>query len=358
VCSSTFASNEWRENLLAGLVPDLSIYNTTDYRRFLLAHLHFLNGLCQISIQTVNSSINEFLSSTLSNTQLMSATLFRLQINSLIEQSQLDAPTAFNRILFLLRTINHGNTIVSTYGTNFEYTALLGPYLNFALVQAVIYDNNCSCGLNATCTTQANFISNNASEIIPVKGLKMGCTPSESFLASTLECFHDSSCINLIEEQTNYNNSINTTNTTIPLSSNNSHFLINTTVRDLVNVLFVEDWSTQINYSSYFEQCSPSMCSYTYTQQFNLIYTITFLISIYGGLTIALKWICPWAVRLVANMNQYRKKKSNTVQPINTIDTISCHENVQSMTINSELVSTKLDGFHHYCVTTNLSFGL
>ncbi|CAF3911936.1 unnamed protein product, partial [Adineta steineri] len=325
VCSSTFASNEWRENLLAGLVPDLSIYNTTDYRRFLLAHLHFLNGLCQISIQTVNSSINEFLSSTLSNTQLMSATLFRLQINSLIEQSQLDAPTAFNRILFLLRTINHGNTIVSTYGTNFEYTALLGPYLNFALVQAVIYDNNCSCGLNATCTTQANFISNNASEIIPVKGLKMGCTPSESFLASTLECFHDSSCINLIEEQTNYNNSINTTNTTIPLSSNNSHFLINTTVRDLVNVLFVEDWSTQINYSSYFEQCSPSI--------------------IYGGLTIALKWTCPWAVRLVANMNQYRKKKSNTVQPINTIDTISCHENVQRSSMNET-------NFPHMIVTT------
>ncbi|CAF1532537.1 unnamed protein product, partial [Adineta steineri] len=337
VCSSTFASNEWRENLLAGLVPDLSIYNTTDYRRFLLAHLHFLNGLCQISIQTVNNSVSQFLSSTLSNTQLISEVLFNLQINSLIEQSQLDAPTAFNRILFLLRTINHGNAIVSTYGTNFEYTALLGPYINFALVQAVTYDNNCSCGLNATCTTQANFISNNASEIIPVKGLKMGCTPSESLLASTLECFYDSSCIKLIQEQTNYNSSINTT---IPLSQNSSHFLINTTVRDLVNVLFVEDWSTQINYSSYFEQCSPSMCSYTYIQQFNLIYTITFLISIYGGLTIALKWICPWIVRLVAKMNQYRKKKSNTVQPTNTIDTISSHTNVQHTTVNSVLVST------------------
>ncbi|CAF3993155.1 unnamed protein product, partial [Adineta steineri] len=210
VCSSTFASNEWRENLLAGLVPDLSIYNTTDYRRFLLAHLHFLNGLCQISIQTVNNSVSQFLSSTLSNTQLISEALFRLQIDSLIEQSQLDAPTIFNRILFLLRTINHGNAIVSVYGTNFEYIVpLVDPYESYAVLQAVIYDNNCSCGLNPTCTTQANFISNNASEIIPIKGLKMGCTPSESLLASTLECFYDSSCIKLIQEQTNYNNSIN-----------------------------------------------------------------------------------------------------------------------------------------------------
>ncbi|CAF1446796.1 unnamed protein product [Adineta steineri] len=338
VCSSTFVSDEWRENLLAGLVPDLSIYNATDYRRFLLAHLQFLNGLCQISIQTINNSVDQFLSSTLSNTQLISEALFRLQIDSLIEQSKLDSPTIFNRILFLLRTINHGNAIVSVYGTNFEYIVpLIDPYESYAVLQAVIYDNQCSCGLNATCTTQANFISSNSFEIIPVKGLKMGCTPSESLLASTLECFYDSSCIKLIQEQTNYNNSINTT---IPLSQNSSHFLINTTVRDLVNVLFVEDWSTKINYTSYFEQCSPSVCSYTYIQQFNLLYTITFLISIYGGLTIALKWICPWIVRLVANINQYRKKKSNTVQPINTINTISCHENVQSMTINSELVST------------------
>ncbi|CAF1418646.1 unnamed protein product [Adineta steineri] len=332
VCSSTFVSDEWRENLLAGLVPDLSIYNTKDYRRFLLAHLQFLNGLCQISIQTMTNSVDQFLSSTLSTTQLISEALFRLQIGSLIEQSLLDAPTIFNRILFLLRTINHGNAIVSVYGTNFEYIVpLIDPYESYAVLQAVIYDNECSCGLNATCTTQANFISSNSSEIIPVKGLKMGCTPSESLLASTLECFYDSSCIKLIQEQTNYNNSINTT---ILLSQNSSHFLINTTVRDLVNVLFVEDWSTQINYSSYFEQCSPSVCSYTYIQQFNLLYTITFLISIYGGLTIALKWICPWTVRLIANINQYRKKKSSTVQPVNTINTVSCHENVQRTSMN------------------------
>ncbi|CAF1509537.1 unnamed protein product, partial [Adineta steineri] len=338
VCSSTFASNEWRENLLAGLVPDLSIYNTTDYRRFLLAHLLFLNGLCQISIQAINSSVNQFLSSTLSNTQLISETLFRLQIDSLIDQSRSDAPITFNRILSLLRITNHGNAIMSAYGTNFEYiVSMIDPYGSFAFPQAVIYDNECSCGINATCTTQANFISSNSSEIILVKGLKMGCTPSESFLASTLECFYDSSCINLIQEQTNYNNPINTT---ISLSPNSSHFLINTTVRDLVNVLFVEDWSTKINYTSYFEQCSPSMCSYTYIQQVNLVYTITFLISIYGGLTIALKWICPWIVRLVASINQYRKKKSNSVQPINTIDTISSHINIQNTTVNSELVST------------------
>ncbi|CAF1505214.1 unnamed protein product [Adineta steineri] len=42
VCSSIFVSNAWRTNLTNGLVSDLSIYDTQDYRRFLSAHLQFL----------------------------------------------------------------------------------------------------------------------------------------------------------------------------------------------------------------------------------------------------------------------------------------------------------------------------
>ncbi|CAF0942304.1 unnamed protein product [Adineta steineri] len=209
ICSSTFASNEWRENLTAKLIPDLSIYDIRDYRRFLSAHLQFLNGLCQLSIQAINDSVDQFLSSTLASAQIIPETVFRLEINSLINDSQSNAPMMFARLLFLLRTTNHGNAIISAYGNNFKYIV---PWDNqngnIAITEAMTYDNECSCGLDATCTTQASFMNSNSSETVAIKGLKMGCTPSESFLGSTLECFYDSSCINLIQKYKKLTNTV------------------------------------------------------------------------------------------------------------------------------------------------------
>lgn len=321
ICSSAFASDEWRVNLAAGLDFNLSVYATRDYRRFLPAHSQFLNGLCQLSIQSINNSIGQFLSSALVTAEVISETTFYSRIKSLVQQSKLSAPAMFSRLLNLLRAINHGNAVVSAYGTNFEYIVpTRDPYSNVAITRAVVYENNCSCGLDATCTIPASFISN-SSQMLQIKGFKMGCTPSESFLASTLECFYDPTCINLIQEHANYINWTGVTKTPIPLVPTGSHFPINTTVGHLTKALFVEDWTTAINYSSYYEQCAPILCSYTYIQQVNSVYTVTLISGIYGGLTVVLKLICPWLVRLGAKMHTHRKSRSHVAQSERSIDT-------------------------------------
>ena len=95
-----------------------------------------------------------------------------------MEQSKSNAPKAFSRFLSLIRAINQGNAIISAYGTNFEYIGE-HPYdynsLRTAITQAIIYDNECSCALNADCTIQASFIQSDRSDFIPITGLKMGC---------------------------------------------------------------------------------------------------------------------------------------------------------------------------------------
>ena len=343
---------------MTGLDPTLSIYDNKDYRRFLPAHLQFLSRLCQLSSQSINDSVYQFLSSSFITAKTLTENTVKSRIDSLIQQNKLNAPKVWTDLLFLVQAVNHGNAIISAYGTNFVYKLpiLIGPQVANTWTEAVIYDNECSCALNATCTTGANFINNNSYEIISIKGFKMGCTPSESFLQSTLECFYDPLCINLIQEQTNYNSSINTTVTTSPLSLTASRFPINTPVEGLINELFVEDWSTMINYSSYFEHCSPSACSYTYTQQLNSIYTVTFLLSIYGGLTIILKWVCPRIVRLFTKIYECRKKRTNRVQhtpSINVVtveinNTISSPANVQGTIHDRDLlpmVSTPQYGY-------------
>ncbi len=271
--------------------------------------------------------------------QLLPETTFNESIDLLIKQNKAKAPTTFAQLLFLIRSINHGNAIISTYGTNFEYIA---PWINdyeysYAPTQTMVYDDGCLCGLHSNCTTQANFIGSNSSEIIAIKGLKMGCTPSESFLASTLECFYDQSCIHIVQKYTT-----NTSHIT-PLSDTMSRFSINTTIAELINNLFVEQWLTKVNYLSYFEQCSPLLCSYNYIENFNLLYTITTLLSLQGGLTIVLKWICPLIVRIIAKVHQYRKRRMNIVQPTCSLEitaTDIANENVPNVTSNLETMTT------------------
>ncbi|CAF0967598.1 unnamed protein product [Adineta steineri] len=194
ICSSPFASEEGRLNLTADLVANLSIYDERDYRRFLSAHLQFLEGLCQLSDQTVNIFTRQFLSSLFVTNELLSEMNFRKRLDLIIEQSKLNVPTTLTHLLYLIRMINNGNAFISTYGTNFKY---IHPwktiYNTYMPTQAIVYDDKCSCGLYSNCTTQATFITTNPSKIIPIKGLKIGCTPSESFRISTLECLYNES---------------------------------------------------------------------------------------------------------------------------------------------------------------------
>ncbi|CAF1152019.1 unnamed protein product [Adineta steineri] len=121
VCSSPFSSDHWRDNVTADLVPDVSVYDARDYRRFLSAHLQCLTGLCNLSIQSVNNSIGQLLSSLYITTQLQSPIAFQTHIDSMVQQSKSAAPAAFARLLSILRATNHGNAIISSYGTNFKY---------------------------------------------------------------------------------------------------------------------------------------------------------------------------------------------------------------------------------------------
>jgi len=309
-------------NITSGLASNLSAYELKDYRRFLSAHLQFLTGICRLSMQSVNNTIKQFLSSLFITAKLLPEKTFNESIHRLIEQSKSKAPTTFTRVLFLIQRINHGNAIISNYGTNFEYI-IPWPrnkvYGSYAPTRALIYDN-CSCGLYSNCTTQASFIQTNSTEIIPIKGLKIGCTPSESFSASTLECFYDQSCIYLIEQYTNYTYGSNSTDSPRPLIANMSRLPTNTTISELINDLFIERWIPTINYTLYFEQCSPLLCSYTYIQQFNLLHTVTGLLGLEGGLTILLEWICPIIVRIINKVYQHRKKRTNIAQPISSAE--------------------------------------
>ncbi len=88
-----------------------------------------------------------------------------------------------------------------------------------------------------------------------------------------------------------------------------------TIVNDLVKNLFIETWTTSMNYRNYFDQCSPSQCTYTYVEQINLFYSITAMISLFGGLSVVLEWFCPIVVKIAWHV--VRRRHRNAIFPQN-----------------------------------------
>lgn len=137
----------------------------------------------------VNNSILSLLSSYFITARLLPENVFNSQLNSLIHETKMTVPTTLVRQLTLIRTMLHGNRIVSVYGTNFKYILSMNPTESF-LSEPIIYNNSCSCDLQMNCTSQTMF-----------KGLYIGCLPSESLFVSTLECFYDYQCLILMKSQ-------------------------------------------------------------------------------------------------------------------------------------------------------------
>jgi hypothetical protein len=295
------------------LATDLSTYDPLDYRRFIAAHLQLLEGLCQISIRSINATINQILTSVWVTRHLLSEDAFNDQIGSLINSAKLQAPDRFVRLMSMFRTLNHQNRIVLSYGTNFNYIVNLQEYVRQgSLTEPLTYDENCSCYFHANCTSAAQLIARDRSQAVSLTGLRVGCTPSESFFMSTLECFYDPSCINLIYTSIYQYHGLVSEYHPTALTVGSSRFSINTQVEALMNELFVEQWSNESSFRSYYQQCAPAHCSYTYMQSVNSIYTVTLILGIYGGLSIGLKLTSPIVILILYKLYQKRKNRVGT----------------------------------------------
>ena len=106
-----------------------------------------------------------------------------------------------------------------------------------------------------------------------------GCYPLEALLQSTLRCLYNQTCIYRIT-LTNTYKALNI----FDLAA--SRFDLHMTIESIVNQLMVEEYANSMSYESYFDQCAPSSCSYSYVDRTNLFDGITSLIALYGGLVI------------------------------------------------------------------------
>jgi hypothetical protein len=134
-------------------------------------------------------------------------------------------------------------------------------------------------------------------------GLVVGCWPLNGLCMSTLECFYSSTCINTILNYLNYFTDINGSpreNFTFPeqlplqfdplKNLTSSRFPLHTIIDQIMDQLFIEGYINQSSYENYYNACSPSVCRYEHINRNSLLYVITSILSLYGDLTIGLRF--------------------------------------------------------------------
>lgn len=174
----------------------------------------------------------------------------------------------------------------------------------------------CRCGLWEDCYIPQQFSSSSQSNL-EIFGFYQGCSPLGSFMQSTLECFYDELCIERLiqwrfSDQIDVQSIIDSMELH-PLDSNLSERIFpDDVIKEIFSYyLLIEDWIQSSNYTHYYRLCNPSVCIYTIVERYNLVYLITWVIGLVGGLTIVLKIFVPslvkcfiWIYGYVANINR------------------------------------------------------
>ena len=160
----------------------------------------------------------------------------------------------------------------------------------------------CSCHIDPTCVGDAAFFEDlpNSTVTYIVPGFVVGCQAVESALKSNLHVLYNQSWIDQYRARIRFDNVNSFSLDTIALDpSVKSQYNMTTPIQMIVEKIMIEDWHYFINYSAYYEQCHPTECRYTYVVKHDIIYIITTIIGLIGGLVTVLQWIIPPFVKLI-----------------------------------------------------------
>jgi hypothetical protein len=145
-----------------------------------------------------------------------------------------------------------------------------------------------------------------------IPGMKVGCMPYDAMIESTLECWYSEECLNVTASWIS-----RLPANAWPKSLNSSKlygFSPKESMEQIADRQMVDEWQSIKNFSAYYSQCSPIECTYSFQQRNNFIYLISLLISLYGGLTISLRFLSPCIVQLIQYVNAriFRRKPTDS----------------------------------------------
>ena len=305
VCSSFFVSDRWISLLFNS---NIGYYFQLDFRSLASGHFQLLSSFCSLAKQSVRDALDDFLSSTLLSVHVLSPQSLEIQSQVQSMFIRTSSADAVRRLVDLIKGATHGNHLqpaLQTAGVNNLYIYPDGQLASGSYDGCFVspdYRVKCCCSTQL-CSVPSSFFDLYAYEtygiyILPnssienISGFMAGCYAVESLLYSTFECLFDQICVNNLLK---FFPSTNISDTDI-LSVNQTKFSPKTLIETLVNELFIEQWLTTSSFSAYYNQCLPIACTYTFVQRNSIVYGLTMLIGLYGGLTVILRLCVPYVI--------------------------------------------------------------
>ncbi|CAF1195437.1 unnamed protein product [Adineta steineri] len=287
ICSSHFITDRWFSYLYEKRDNDKR-HSPYDFYNSAVGQFKLLSSFCILSKETVFESTFQLETTHFNNNQLLPSYMLNNTIEMFINEFQQTISQSFVNSISLIRETISSNMFMTVYLSNWE---LDGSYNDLLLRVTLMFPLNyteCSCSSSSKCVSSSH-------------GMLTGCYPFESIFQTTLHCFYNQQCI----DSTNNFNSINIS------SLETSRFSVNQTIESVVNELMIEELKFEINYPNYFNQCSPSLCIYTYVDKRNAIEGILTLIGLYGGFVIICRLIAIIVVKKVCRVNSIVNPATN-----------------------------------------------
>ncbi|CAF3845868.1 unnamed protein product [Rotaria sp. Silwood1] len=282
------------------------------------AQFQVLSVLCRIVRNVVFDAVTELSENIFVSPRALPRTVFDTYTATLIDQfkkTTLENFRAYNRFISSIvderRFISALRTNIYTRsvpGSN-NYVTFSGIYLQKVnLTQSSFMSSEtCRCDQTSNCIYPAGIynqsktiipneaFSNDASLVFVVPRFQVGCVPQNALLQSTLQCFYNQSCLDIVITLTGALRTVSVLN----ISNSSSRFDPTTTISVIFDNLMLESWQNSTNFVAYFQNCAPKSCSYSYVQRFFFIYMITIAASLFGGLSVALHIVSPLFVKFI-----------------------------------------------------------
>ncbi|CAF4149931.1 unnamed protein product [Rotaria sp. Silwood2] len=309
VCSSDFVDKKWIYFLYGN---GFSGYQErSDLRIRGAAYFGFLAKLCKLSDTTIKYTINQFLETSFISSQIMPQSQFNIQMNATTSQFESNTLVQFSHVLQLTRDVIDKSTFVSTHLLNWHWPINSIDLYHTIPAEAIMLNNECSCGVRSDCSEYGGIYKSFSNiENFTMPGINVSCSVVETLMQSTFECLYNQTCI---DEFQHYATTVpivisNATNVTAMKSMFSSRFPPHIAIRDIVGALFIEKWQINFSYSALYQHCTPAYCSYTLVKYHSVLYFISRILGLYGGLTVTLKFIVPYLIRMYFTIkNRCRK---------------------------------------------------
>ncbi|CAF1092898.1 unnamed protein product [Adineta steineri] len=311
VCTSFFITDDWISYIS-------NIYRTTyfvvgDFRITGPYQFEALRAFCELVESTIDNSLIQFNSQQYITVSVTPSELFQLQTQSFIDQFKLSTTNTFLLSLNMIRKTIQGNVLLSGRQTNYQLHKVNDSILR---TTSRVYDN-CICSLSNTCIDNSSLFNGYGNlRVFNVTGFYVGCYTTEALLQSTLECFYNQTCIDTLQI---YLSSVSPMYVTALNSSLSSQYSQDSTIEYLLNNLMIEEWNSTQMYDQYYNECQPMECTYTIETRNNILYVITILIGLIGGLTTVSKIFVPILVKIIVYC--FRKWRNRVVPQISIIET-------------------------------------